>query len=49
MYPTEPFEIFASLTYFGAKYPTSRASIFLLVLRKWSVSHFLISQENTFT
>lgn len=48
-YPTDPLSITGLLVYVGAKYPTSSASIFFPVLRKCSVSHFLICPENTLT
>ncbi|MDR2640590.1 MAG: hypothetical protein LBC61_04700 [Candidatus Peribacteria bacterium] len=38
-----------SLTYLGEKYPTSKASIFFFVCKKYRVSHFFISPENIFT
>jgi len=33
-YPTEPLSISGALIYHGAKYPTSRASIFFPVFKK---------------
>gem|GEM_PF-780898 len=48
-YQTDQFSIFAAETYFGEKYHTSIASIFLPVFKKCRVSPFFISPENTFT
>jgi hypothetical protein len=48
-YHIDQFEIFSELVYFGKKYHTSSASICFFELINVNLSHFFISQENTFT